>query len=156
MYALRIGLLVIHIAAAAFLFGGMLGMPRLIRKSLDLGTETLKMACLEAKKRAVMSALASIATLWTGVGLIFLMGGFKVAPINFHMALGLMLGAVAINLTLMRPTVKSLVQESAKPEPARGTIESLLKRVSMAQGILHLLWIINLILMFHRIYSKTA
>jgi hypothetical protein len=151
MYALRIGLLVIHITAAAILFGGMLGVPRLVRQSLDLGTDTLRMACAEAKKRAGLSAIASIATLWTGVGLIFLMGGFKVAPLNFHMALGLMLGAVTLNLTFMRPAVKSVVLESAKPEPARQAIEGALKRISMAQGILHLLWITNLILMFHRI-----
>jgi hypothetical protein len=151
MYALRIGLLVIHITAAAILFGGMLGVPRLVRRSLDLGTETLRMAAAEAKKRAGLSAVASIATLWTGVGLIFLMGGFKFAPLNFHMALGLMLGAVTINLTFMRPAVKSVVLESAKPAPARQVIEGALKRISMAQGILHLLWITNLILMFHRI-----
>jgi hypothetical protein len=151
MYALRIGLLVLHIAAAAILFGGMLGVPRLVRKSLDLGTETLRMASNEAKRRAGMSSLASIATLWTGVGLIFLMGGFQLAPINFHMALGLMFGAIAINLTFLRPAVKSIVLESAKPEPARSAIEGALKRISMGQGILHLIWIANLVLMFHRI-----
>jgi uncharacterized membrane protein len=154
MYVLRILILVIHISAAAVLFGAGLGLPRLLRKSFELGAPMFKLATEEVKKRAGWTGIASLATLWTGIALIFILGGFKAAPINYHISLTLMFGAILVNLLVARPAVKRLVFEGAKPEPSRDVVQASVKRLSMGQGIMHLIWVIILVLMFHRIYPS--
>jgi uncharacterized membrane protein len=156
MYELRIGLLVLHIASAALLFGGALGLPRLVRNALSLGAAAFRVAAKEAQRRGTLTGIASLMTLWTGVALIFMLGGFARAPINFHIALTLMLVAIACNLVFIRPSLSKLVREGENPEPSATVVALALKKISMGQGILHLIWITNLVLMFHRIYAKSA
>lgn len=151
MDQLRILLLVIHIASAAVVLGGSFGVTRLIRKSLDLEIRALRVATEEAVRRARMTSVASIATLWSGVGLIMLMGGFKVAPLNYHIALGLMFVAVLLNLIVLRPAAARVWRAAQADVPARPEIERALTRMGMAQGVLHLVWICILVLMFQRI-----
>lgn len=151
MDQLRVALLVVHIASAAIVLGGSFGVTRLIRRSLDLEVRALRLAADEGVRRARLTGLSSILTLWTGVGLIFLMGGFKVAPLNYHMALGLMFGAVILSLLVLRPAMVRVWRATQVEVPERSEIERLLRRMGMAQGILHLVWITILILMFHRI-----
>jgi|GEM_PF-576416 len=154
MYALRIGLLVLHITSAALLFGGVLGVPRLVKNTLALGQAAFQVAAKEARRRGTLTGIGALATLWTGVGLIFLMGGFGQAPLNFHIALTLMFVAIGSNLIFIRPSIGKLIVESDKPQFDPNVVARALKKISMGQGILHLIWITNLALMFHRIYKS--
>lgn len=151
MESFRLPLLIIHIASAAVLLGASFGVTRLIRRSLELEAQALRLATDEGVRRAKLTGIASIATLWSGVGLIFLMGGFKVAPLNYHMALGLMFGAVILTVTVLRPAMVRVFRAAHLDVPERAVIERLLGRMGMAQGILHLVWLCILVLMFHRI-----
>lgn len=148
---LRVTVIVVHIASAAVILGVPLGITRLIRKALELDLPALRLAADEGVRRARTTGIASMVTLWSGVGLIFLMGGFKIAPINYHMALGLMFVAVLLSLVVMRPAMVAIWRTTRADAPDRALIERLLKRMGMAQGVLHLLWVCLLILMFHRI-----
>jgi hypothetical protein len=89
----------------------------------------------------------SILTLLTGLGLIFVVGGFGAVPINIHISLTLMLIALAVSITLMRPATGRLVEltqaESLNVEAATAAV----RKLTMGQGILHLLWIVILTMM---------
>lgn len=151
MESLRLPLLLVHIASAAVVLGGAFGVTRLVRRSLDLEVRALRLAADEGVRRARLTGISSIVTLWSGVGLIMLMGGFKVAPLNYHMALGLMFGAVLLNLLVLRPAMVKVWRAAQAEVPERPLIEKLVRRMGMAHGILHLVWIAILTLMFYRI-----
>lgn len=148
---LRVAVIVVHIASAAVILGAPLGITRLIRKALELDLPALRLAADEGVRRARTTGIASMVTLWSGVGLIFLMGGFKIAPINYHIALGLMFVAVLLSALVLRPAMIAIWRTTRTDTPDRALIERSLKRMGMFQGILHLLWVCLLILMFHRI-----
>ena len=95
--------------------------------------------------------MSALATLWTGLSLIFVIGGFKAAPLNIHIALALMLGAVAISVTIMRPNMGRLVALSSAPHLDTSTVKRHIKKLAMGQGLLHLLWLCILVLMLVRI-----
>lgn len=152
METLRIIVLVIHVSAAAILVGASAGLVRNLKRTLDLGAAAFLVAAEDCARRAKLMGMSSILTIATGLGLIFMLGGFARAPINFHIALALMLGAIGFSSVFMRPRAMKLLSV-AKTEPfdkdlALGTI----KKMAMGQGILHLLWVTTLTLMFVRIY----
>ncbi len=151
MAAVRIALLMVHITAAAFLLGGSAGLARPLRRNLKLGHEAFHVAAEDAVRRLKMLTVSSLTTLLTGVALIFVSyQGFGPAPKNFHAALGLMLVALAVNWGLLRPalgtTLKLAKAETLDADKARAAM----KKVSMGQGVVHLLWLILLLLMFVR------
>lgn len=151
MYGLRLALLVIHITSAAALFSLPLGISRNLKATVALGKAAFEIAAADAARRAKLSALSSLATLWTGVGLIFVMGGFKAAPINYHISLTLMFVAIGVNFLIMRPAIGGAVQAAKQSEVSADTVRAIAKKISMGQGILHLLWVSILFLMLHRI-----
>lgn len=153
MFLLRILLLLLHISSAAVVFAGPLGMTRNLRANLEIGGKALELAARDAARRAAFVGLGAIGTLATGVALIFLMGGFAVAPLNFHMALGLMFLALFVGLVVVRPQVQSIVKRTTNASaPADSeAIRSAIRRIAMGQGIQHLLWLGMLTLMFYRI-----
>lgn len=151
MQVVRILLLLVHISFAAILFGGGLGLRKAIESSLAVSPAALRATLAGTAQRAKLMGISSILTLLTGVALIFVSyGGFKEAPKNYHTALLLMLGAVAVSGTIQRPTMLAIVAEAAREVPDGSVIGAKLKKLSMAQGILHLLWIVTLTLMFAR------
>ncbi len=152
MQFVRILVLVLHVSAAAVLLGGGTGLMRHLRRTLEVGGEAFRLATLDAERRNRIMGICSLVTLLTGLGLIFLMGGFKVAPLNFHIALGNMLVATAISAAMLKPAAAKLVELGARPELDRAGVASLLKKLQIGQGILHLIWLANLVLMFVRIY----
>jgi hypothetical protein len=89
-------------------------------------------------------------TLFTGLALIFMMGGFAVAPKNFHAALGNMLLALAVSIMVMKPSAAKLVAIAAKETYEMSEVTPHLKKLQASQGILHLLWLMNLVLMLIR------
>jgi len=144
-------LLVIHISAAALALGTSTGLLRLLRRGLQAGQGTFALAVEDAARRGKIMGMSGMATLWTGLSLIFVIGGFKAAPLNIHIALTLMLGAVAISLSIMRPNLGRLVVLSSAPSLDAAAVKRHIKKLAMGQGILHLLWLCILVLMLVRI-----
>ncbi len=151
MLALRIILLMVHITAAAFLFGGSAGVARPLRRTIDLGGKAFLLAAEDALRRGRMLGVSSIMTTMTGIGLMFATyQGFGPAPKNFHAALGLILVSIAVSATILRPATAAVVQ-LARVEPLdRTAVRAKLKRIAMGQGIMHLLWVLILLLMLVR------
>lgn len=152
MDILRNLILFVHISAAAMLVGANTGALRNLRQTKELGQQSFLVAAQDAALRGKILGMCSMMTLMSGVMLILKMGGMAVAPINYHIALGLMLVAVAVSAIIMRPNgmkVLALAQnESFDPR----SVDPLIKKLAMGQGILHLLWVVILLLMLFRIY----
>lgn len=153
MDPLKVAVLVLHVSAAAILFGGPLGTVRNLKASLELGRDAFKLATSEAARRGRLLGMSSLLTLATGVALIFMAGGFGTVPLNFHIALGILLGAIVVSSAVVRPTVTKLVETAAADSLNQDAALKLIKRLAMGTGILHLLWLVTLILMFVRIYK---
>lgn len=147
---LKLALLLVHVSFAAVLFGAPMGLVGNVRRALGAGDESLRIAAIDAARRAKMAGMSSILTLLTGIGLIFVAGGFAAVSKNFHAALGLMLVAVGLSVAIMRPNTAKLVAAAQAQPSDRGAAEAALKKLAMGSGVLHLLWVILLALMFYR------
>ena len=101
-------LLILHIASAALLFGGGIGLVRNLKRCFDAGKAAFSAATLDASKRGKIMSAASLSTIATGLGLIFSVGGFKAIPVTIHIALTLMLIAVGVSSVLIRPNTMKL------------------------------------------------
>jgi len=147
----RLLLLLVHITASAFLFGGSAGVARPVRRSLELGPKAILAAAEDLVRRGRMIGMSSMMTLFTGIMLLATrVEGFGKSPKNYHAALGLMLLAFALSLFVMRPASAAILGEAKKEAPSTEALSQHLKRLSMGQGILHLLWVVVLILMLVR------
>lgn len=150
---LRIFVLVLHVSAAAILFGGSLGTVRSLKAGLELSRDAFKLTTSEAARRGRIMGMSSLLTFATGLVLIFMMGGFARVPVNFHMALGIFLGAIALSSILLRPTVTKLADLAQAETTDKDAARKLIARLAMGTGLVHLLWIVTLALMFTRIYK---
>jgi hypothetical protein len=151
MHVLRTILLVVHISAAAIALGTSTGLLRNLRRCLGAGKNAFALAAEDAQRRGKFMTASSVATLWTGVALIFTLGGFKAVPLNIHIAMSIMLVAIGVSLTIMRPTSAALLTLSRADVLDKEAVSKKLKRLVMGQGILHLCWLTILVLMLVRI-----
>lgn len=153
METLRIILIILHVSSAAVLVGANTGLVRNLKRTLELNKDAFVVATEDGAKRARLMGMCSLATLVTGLILIFMIGGFARAPLNFHIALAIMLGAIAFSSVFMRPNMMKLVKLGKADAIDSKSALPLIKKLAMGQGILHLLWVTMLTLMFVRIYK---
>jgi hypothetical protein len=150
MEFIKLLLVVIHVSAAALLFGAPLGVVRMARSALAKGEESFKFAAQEAARRGKLTFIAALVTLVTGLSLIFMIGGFALAPKNFHTALLLLLLGTVFSVAWMKPNTTRLVQASEQSPLDRAAAEKALGKLGMGSGILQALWLVVLTLMFFR------
>lgn len=150
MFTMRTVLLILHIASAALLFGTGTGLVRQLKRQAELGGKSLLIAAEDAARRGSIMSGASLFTIATGVALIFNLGGFAAAPKNFHTALLVMLGLMAVGLGVLKPAAARIEAQAKSETPDQAVIGSSIKKIAMGQGIMHLLWLVLLILMFVR------
>lgn len=151
MHVLYKFVLVVHISAAAVTLGASVGLLRHLRRALEAGPTSFALAAEDAARRGKIMGTTAFMTLGTGLGLIFIVGGFKAVPLNIHIALSLMLLAVAVSVTIMRPSAARILALSKQAALDTAGISQTIKRLAMGQGILHLLWLCILVLMVVRI-----
>lgn len=146
MANLKVLVLVVHVAAAAVVLGASLGWGRTLRQAASAGAQAWAVVVGDVSRRLLLVRITSMMTLFTGVGLIFLSGGFAVVPKTYHVALTLMLFAVGWVMFLLAPGVKALAQVQI------GTTSSPVNigKVAMGTGVLHAVWLALLVLMFVR------
>jgi hypothetical protein len=149
MFAARLVLLILHIAAAAISFGGTLGLARLIRAGASAGPSAFQVAVRDAARRAVLGRLSGVVTLLSGVGLVLLRGGFAVVPKNYHVALGLMWLLLGIQFFVTTPAVKRVraLAEGSTLDPV--AVGACARLIGIGVGAGHALWLLILVLMFH-------
>jgi uncharacterized membrane protein len=146
---IRVLLLILHIAAAALLFGSPLGIVRNAKSALDAHPSAFKLAAQEAARRGALAGIASLVTLLSGVALILLAGGFAVVQPRFHISLTLLLVAMIFSGVFMRPRTKKLVASSQQDPLPKQEVLGTLKQLAMGSGILHTVWLVILVLMVY-------
>jgi hypothetical protein len=139
-------LLVVHILAAATWFGGGLGLSARVRRSIELGSAAAEALAEELRKQRIIAVSAALLVLFTGVGLIFVVGGFSVVPLGIQVALGLMLLALLVELGLIQPATRRISVAIDKGGDLTHAAQ-LARRLAPASGIIHLLWTAMLVLM---------
>lgn len=146
MAHLKILVLIVHVAAAAVVLGASLGWGSALRKASEAGAQAWEVVLADVFRRLALVRATALMTLFTGVGLIFLSGGFKVVPMTFHIALTLMIVAVGWTMFFVAPAVNALkkVQIGTPSSPIN------LGKVAMGTGVLHAVWLVLLVLMFVR------
>ena len=142
----KILVLVIHVAAAAVVLGASLGWGRSLQKAAQAGAQAWEVVLSDVARRLVLVRVTSMMTLFTGVALIFMSGGFAVVPKTYHIALTLMLASVGWVMFLLAPAVKALKQVPL----SNGAAPVKLGKVAMGTGVLHAVWLVLLVLMFVR------
>jgi len=140
-------LLVLHITSAAVLFGGAIGLVRSLRQNVGGQREVFLAIARDAARRGRAMGVGSMATLITGLALIFTLGGFGSVPLQIHIALALLLVAMATSAALIQPQMLRLVHLAEAPTLDGEAAKKSIKLIAMGQGILHLLWIVILVLM---------
>lgn len=150
MEYVKLVVVVLHVAAAAMLFGAPLGLVRMTRAALEQSDEAFKLAASEAGRRAKLTMMGSLGTLLTGLALIFLNGGFGAISVNFHVALAVTLVAIVFSRVWMRPNTLRIVRASTVSPVDKAGARTALGKLAMGGGILHGVWLLNLTLMFLR------
>lgn len=138
---LTTAVLILHVLLNALWFGSHLGTAARLRRGHVAGGAALTGAVEDARRMRGPAIVGAVGTFASGIGLIFLRyGGFKGLPIGFHVALGLAMIGVLVELAVVGPAIKA-VREGA---PGRGAV----KRVAAGTGVIHLIWLVSLSLMF--------
>ena len=148
MEILKLVLVVFHIVVAAAVLGTSFGWSRLLRSAARSGSPALRVATEDVYFRLLILRFASFMTLFTGIGLIFVAGGFAIVPKNYHMALTLMLVAIAWNLFFIAPKVKALRALVGAETVNQAECTRLISKLGMGTGILHAAWVALLVLMY--------
>ena len=132
-------LLVVHILLAASWFAARLGVAGRLRRGFERGGTAALEAIADATRQQRWAFGAGVLTLATGLGLLFLLGGFRGSPPRLHIGLALTLLALVSELVLAYPALRRL------GVPAQA--ESGRKRLALASGLVHLLWVATLVTM---------
>ena len=134
--------LFLHILAAAVWLGAGLGLSRRVKRGLQVGGAALDGALDDARRARVLSLIGAIATVASGLVMLFLLGGFKAVPVRIHLGLGLSLFALLAEVALVWPAISALLAGRRGP--------GLVKRVAAGTGVVHLLWALTLASMLMR------
>jgi hypothetical protein len=94
--------------------------------------------------------LSGITTLFSGVIMVLLNGGFAIVPKNYHAALGLMWLLLGIGFFVTTPAVKKVRALAAASTLDETVAVALASKIGRAIGVGHLLWTLILVLMFQR------
>jgi hypothetical protein len=141
-------LLVVHIAAAAVAFGAPLGIGRLLKGAAAIDAQTLKLVVADAAKRTFLARVSAVTSLFSGVALIFVRGGFAAVSKNYHTALLVMWVLIGVQFFITRPAVRSAAEAANAIPLDRDAISKSAGKLGMAMGLGHALWVAILILMF--------
>lgn len=139
-------LVVLHIGSAATAFGLGLPTPGALRRATGRGKDVMVAAAAEVNRAGRLAGIFGLATLATGLALVFYKGGFKAVSPGIHGAILLVLTMVVLGHFVQKPAGVAL---TAAAEAGDGAAwDKGRKRWAMVEGILQLLWVITLALMY--------
>ena len=100
------------------------------------------------KRALIVSTIGAVATLTTGFGLIFAVGGMGAVPVAIHigMTLGLILAGVGGAIAMAWSAIEAGIDAGQTPE----ALQPLVKRIRVLGAVFHALWFITLVLMVFR------
>lgn len=131
-------LVLLHVITAAGWFGLALGIGGIARQVAAGKSQGL---IEEGAKNIKLMNIFVVLTFVLGLIVFFIGGGFAAYGPQYHTSLLLVLILVAIQFLMIRPSWSKLVADTSGAGSAR-------KRMGMAIGIGHLIWLVVLVLMF--------
>jgi hypothetical protein len=149
LYAIA-GVKPIHILSITIWFGPKLLVPADLRRAIAEGGTAMESAVRRVNLVQKVTVAASLVTLASGLGLIFLYGGFSRVPARIHVGLALTLaifglGAFGVDKAWAR--IRTGVKEGmSKPE-----LEQHERRLSLLLTIENAVWGVILVLMVFRL-----
>jgi uncharacterized membrane protein len=146
--AAETALLALHVLAAACWFGPRLFWPRRLRAALETA-DAAKAVLASIGRELNVTGAAAVLVIATGLGLIFLHGGFGAVSPRIHAGLGLTLVAFVVGLALEVPAIAKI--RAAVDRSALGEATPHVKRVVMGAMIEHTCWLATLVLMVWRV-----
>lgn len=140
---------ILHIAAASIWIGGGLNAPRDIRRTLTLGPP--HPAELMPRLRAIAGLMnaSALATLVTGLALVFAAGGFARVPHRIHVSLALTLLAFAAGRWLIRPVLGEIAHAIKTAPVDSTTVDRIMVRFRLVNGVEHALRLAVLVMMVY-------
>lgn len=136
--------------AAAVLVGVGLDLTRLAKQALEISPAAFKLTADRAQRVSSIRGIASVVSLLTGVGLIFMRGGFARVTTNYHIAMGLLIVGIVVGILVAKPATDALSAAHSDSRADAPAARAAIKKLAMGQGISHLLWLPILFLMLYR------
>jgi hypothetical protein len=137
-------LVILHIATAAAWFGMGLTLTGQLRALLGMAPPGTVILAEQTDRTVRLMGLFLLLTLAFALGAFFLGGGFGRYGPAYHTSLLLLVVLLGVHYGLLQPAWGRLQAAVA----AGGDGTSARKRLAMAAGIGHLLWVVILVLMF--------
>jgi hypothetical protein len=145
MLLLKLIFVLLHILTASAWFGLGLRLAAQARRITVLAPEAAKALAEDVQATVRQMNGFVMATLVFALGALFSGGGFAVYGAPYHTSLLLLLVLIALQWGVIRPTWAKLYQAVTE---APEQLEVHRKRIAIATGIGHLLWVIILVLMY--------
>lgn len=144
-------LLVVHVLCAMLWFGGAAFVPRRLREVLAGEPAQARRSMSTLLRQSQALDIACVLSVLTGISMALAYpGGFAALSPRFHVALLLSLIWLGLALLVARPAMQRIsdsMQGNSTLEPGR----RFAKRVGMATGLEHLLFVTVLVLMLWRL-----
>ena len=139
----------LHIAAASIWIGGSLNAPRDIRRTLPLGQPFVRELMPRLRAIAQLMNLSALATVLSGLALVFAAGGFGRVPHRIHVGLLLTLLAVVAGRYLIRPVLGEIARAIQAPQVGQAQVDRIMVRFRVVNGVEHGLRLAVLVLMVY-------
>lgn len=136
---------IVHLVSMAVWFAVPLMITGDLKRSLALGKAHAEAAISRVERTLAISTFGALATIVSGLVMIFALGGFGAISPRIHAGFGLALVLLAVEFFLLKGAVSRAGGSVAagKPEDAQPQVA----RVAMFGGISHLLKLVILVLM---------
>jgi hypothetical protein len=139
-----------HIMFSSIWFGASFLVSKDIRKTIEAGQPHLELLIGRVQSTERLGIPTGLLTLITGLGLIFMSGGFKSVPLQINLSLLLTIILFFLGGLIISPTWKKIVV-IIKQNGDLSEAKKLSKNFTVLMGFEHLLRMIILILMVVRI-----
>jgi hypothetical protein len=140
-------LLVLHMLGMALWFAAALTITSDIRRTIARGKPHTDVLEVRVTRSLNVSAVGALVTIASGLGLIFVRGGFGAVSPRIHVGFTLALVTLAIEVFLLRDKLTKI--GAALESGATRELSGMAKRISMYAGITHALKLTILILMVY-------
>jgi hypothetical protein len=136
----------IHVLSIAIWFGPKLLVPADLRRAIADGAAAMEAAVRRINLVQKVTIAASMATLASGLAMIFLYGGFSAVPLRIHIGFGLTLaifglGAFGVDKTWAR------IRTGVKEGKDRSELDAWARRLSFLMTLENVVWLAILLLM---------
>lgn len=138
----------LHFLGMALWFAAAATITSDIRRTIARGQPHTEMLASRVERSLSFSAIGAIASIGSGLVMIFAMGGFGAIRPTIHAGFGLALVTLALEMFLLKPTVGRLGEALAANDVK--LTKELPGKIGMFAGITHLLKLVILVLMVFR------